>query len=128
MGAGAFLPPLEPDDARPLTRTPPPADRHPPPGVPPGGRTPLRRRPLVGVPRRGSGGNPAPLEGPHLLTAGDPLGLPRPGAQRRPVLPGRRRPPDRASRRRGAAAVQLGHGRLLPGAGATARAVRRRRG
>jgi hypothetical protein len=118
----------EPNDARPLARTLPPASRHPPPGVPPGGRTPLRRRPLVGVPRRGSDGNPAPLEGPDLQPADDPLGLPRPSAQRRPVLPRRRRPPDRASRRRGTAAVQLGHGRLLSGAGATARAVLRRRG
>src|SRR5256885_2570359 len=95
MGAGAFLPPLEPDDARPLARTPPPAGRRPPPGVPPGGRTPLRRRPLVGGPRRGPGGNPAPLEGPHLYPASDPLGPARPGAQRRPVLPRRRGPPDR---------------------------------
>ena len=63
------------------------------------------------------GGDQGALEGPDLHPAGDPLGLPRPGAQRRPVLPRRRRPPDRPPRRAGAAAVQLRDGGLLPGAG-----------
>ena len=59
------------------------------------------------------------LEGPDLHPAGDPLGLPRPGPQRRPVLPRRRRPPDRPPRRAGAAS------RAAPRRGRTARRRKR---
>src|SRR4051795_5066292 len=115
-------------DAKPRTRTPPPSGRYPPPPVPPGGRPPLRRRPVRrrprGGPPRGQGG----LERPDLHPAGDPLGLPRPGAQRRPVLPRRGRPADRPPRLTGARTLQPRDGGVLPGAEAPARAVLRRRG
>ena len=42
------------------------------------------------------------LEGPDLHAAGHAVGLPRPGPQRRPVLPCRGRSPDRPSRLAGA--------------------------
>src|SRR4051794_14403704 len=117
-----------PSDAPPLQPTPDPSGRCPPPPVPPGGRPPLRRRPHRRLPPRGPPRGQGGLEGPDLHPAGDPLGLPRPSPQRRPVLPRRGRPPDRASRRRRAAAVQLRDGGLLPGEEAPARAVLRRRG
>ena len=115
-------------DDQPRARTPSPSGRYPPPPVPAGGRTPLRRRPVRrrprGGPPRGQGG----LERPDLHPTGHPLGLPRPGAQRRPVLPRRGRAADRPPRLAGAGAVQLRDGGLLPGAEAPARAILRRRG
>ena len=94
------------------------ADRVPPPRVPPGRPAPLHRRPHRGGPQGGPPGDQGPLDRPHLHATGDPLGLPRPGPRRRPVLSRRGRPADRASRR-GEEALQLRDRRLLPGAGAT---------
>src|SRR4051794_21326494 len=85
-------------DATPRARTSSPAGRLPPSAVPPAGGAPLRRGPLGGVPRRGRPRDQAPLEGSDLHAAGDPLGLPRPGPRRRPVLSRRGSPPDRVSR------------------------------
>src|SRR5262249_61268802 len=63
------------------------------------------------------------LDRPHLLAAGDTVGLPQPGAQRRPLLPRRRRPPDRPPRVPGAEALLRQDRRLLPGPRAPAREV-----
>src|SRR5690606_16471974 len=128
MGGVPSLPTRSPSDAIPRAWTSSPAGRRPPPRVPPGRRVSPRRHPLGGMLRRGVGRDQAPLEGLLLHLAGDPLGLPRTGPQRRPVLPRRRRPPDRAPGRRGAAAVQLRDGGVLPGEEAPARALLRRRG
>ena len=117
MGGVPPSPTWSRNDATPRARTPSPSGRHPPPPVPPGGRPPLRRRPLRRRPRGGPPRDQGGLERPDLHPAGDPLGLPRPGAQRRPVLPRRGGPPDRPPRRAGARAVQLRDGGLLPGAG-----------
>ena len=68
--------------------------------VPPGRRPAVHRRPHRGRHRPGAGRRRR-LAGPDLLPAGHPVGLPGPGPQRRPLLPGRRRPPDRPPRWRG---------------------------
>ena len=90
-----------PSDATTLQRPPPPSGRYSPPPVPPGGRPPSRRRPRRRLPSRGHRRDQGGLVRPDLHPAGDPLGLPRTGAQRRPVLPRRGGPIGRRSRSRG---------------------------
>ena len=95
--------------------------------VPPGRRPAVHRRPHRRRPR-GRAGRRRRVAGPDLLPARHPVGVPRPGAQPRPLLPGRRRPPDRPPGGPRAAAV-LGPDRgLLPGPPAAARGVLLRRG
>ena len=129
MGACTPSPTRSQSDAMPLARTSSPAGRHS------SGSSSSRRAasPSPTSSRRACLDEAlreikAAVERPDLHPAGDPLGLPRPGPQRRPVLPRRGRPPDRPPRLAGAAAVQLRDGGLLPGAEAPARAVLRRRG
>src|SRR5262245_24146575 len=63
------------------------------------------------------------LVGPDLLPTGHPLGVPRSGAQRRPLLPRRRRPADRSSGGSGTEAVLRTDRCLLRGSQAVARRV-----
>src|SRR4051812_7105122 len=87
-----------PSYATALQRPPPPSGRDPPPSVPPGGRPPVRRRPHRRLPPRGPPRDQGVVERTDLHPAGDPPGLPRPGAQRRPVVPRRGGPADRRPR------------------------------
>jgi hypothetical protein len=70
-GGGRCTPPptRSQSEARPFARTSSPAGRHPSAGVPPGGHAPLRRDPLVGVPRRGNSRHQGGLERPDLHPA-----------------------------------------------------------
>src|SRR4051794_38708241 len=97
-------PARSPPDAPLTPRIVPPAGGPPPAPVPPGRRAAVHRRPHRRRPR-GRAGHRRALAGPGVLPARDPLGVPRPGAQPRPLLPGGRRPPDRPPPGAGAAAV-----------------------
>ena len=102
-------------------------------GQPPAAAVPPRRWPVVRRRphrrhHRGSVGRGRRVAGPHLLPTGHPLGLPRAGAQRGPLVPRRRRPPDRPPSRPRAEAVLLPDRGVLPGPQASARGVLLRRG
>src|SRR4051812_41095240 len=103
MGFGP-LTGTEPLNAAPPPWVVPPTGDPPAAPVPPGRRAAVHRRPH----RRGHLGRVGyrrTLAGPDLLPAGHPLGVPRPGPEPRPLVPGRRRPPGRPPRRPRAAAV-----------------------
>src|SRR6266540_6852745 len=103
-----------PADAPVLPRTVPPPSRVPPPPVPPGRRPAVHRRPVRRPGCPGLGGGRGRLVRPHLLPARHPVGVPRPGPQSPPLLPGGRRPAERPPARAGATGV-LGPDRgLLP--------------
>src|SRR5262249_19345437 len=85
-----------------------------------------RRRPVRRPRRRGPDGDRRCLVRAGLHPAGGAVGVSRPGAPPRPVVPGRRRPAERPPGRPRAAAVLGPDRRVLPGPPAAARAARRR--